>query len=150
MSGISQLINTSALLGNFLTSLHALRPSLPPLPSEVQRQIIDLVITDQTSTENDQNSTPLPPRNPAGIPPANGSSPFMNLPTELRRSIFFDSLPSSTKAYHPSCKDCPDARFNSKLDPDVQPRRNSTSDLMTLNKRICGEITELLYEGMLL
>lgn len=148
MAGISQLINTSAFLTTFLTSLHTLKPSLPPLPAEVQQHIIDLVIGDQNGTGTAQNHIPPPPCHPAAISPASGSSPFMNLSTELRRSIFVDSLPPSTKAYRPRCKDAPDDRFNSKLDPSLQPRRNSTSDLMILNKKICGEITEVLYEGM--
>ena len=83
-------------------------------------------------------------RSPAYTPPAIGC-PFMELPTELRRDIFAESLPAKDVMIQPKCND--DKVSESEIAASKRwARRNPTSDLMTLNKKICGEVTEVVYQ----
>ena len=69
----------------------------------------------------------------------------MSLSTELRRNIFAESLPGRADIFEPRCDD--DATSPKDANKDAgRARRNVVSDLMTINHKICGEITEMLYE----
>ena len=69
----------------------------------------------------------------------------MKLPTELRREIFAESLPAKDVLIHPKCDD--DKGSESVF--EINRRwivRNRASDLMTINKKISGEVAEAIYQ----
>lgn len=82
-------------------------------------------------------------RHPAEDPIADGSCPLLErLPFEARKAIFFEWLPSKDAIITPQCKDA----ISAAAKPGEGPKHNGTSDLMTLNKQICSELAEVVYE----
>ena len=122
-------------------------PNTSPLPYEIWQQIIDDATGDHRALNLMSWTPPLPVLGTsASVPPRNGASPFMNLPTELRRAIFAETLPACHFAHHPKCDDDEAASQKEKKKKGKGPPRNATFDLMILSKKICGEITEVMYE----
>jgi hypothetical protein len=117
------------------------------LPAEIINLILDKIYPSEPFTVHEYGP-PFPKmrisnRPPYFTPPANGKCPFMELPAELRRIIFAESLPSRDALIHPRCGNDHDGASTNGL---AFPKRNRTSDLMILNKQISGEIAEMIYE----
>ena len=127
------------------------RPCLSQLPNEIAEIIIDMVIVeDENWLSHLTSSARTPTRHPALTPPRTGASPFMSLPTEMRRYIFAESLSDHDQAFHPLCdnKDA-DVRKKHKLkDPQRKVDKNAHTifNLMTINRKICGELSQVMYE----
>lgn len=86
-------------------------------------------------------------RSAAYTPPEDGSSPFMKLPTELRRTIFAESLPAKDVLIPAECNDDSEEGDNQEGKKRIfYGSSNRTADLMTLNKTICEEIAEVVYD----
>jgi hypothetical protein len=83
----------------------------------------------------------------ASQPLADGSCPFTDkLPAEIRRKIFIDelnSLPSHHKTIYPTCGTFVES---SSLSSTRTYRTNRMVAVMLLNKKICNEIAEAVYE----
>lgn len=117
------------------------------LPAEVVLNIADLADDEHNDTTWNISTRPASTKMLAAIPPANGTCPIMALSTELRRSIFDQFIISRGIQHHPNCEDEWKHGSRERNNNWVKaPRSNKTSDLMILNKKLCGEITELLYE----
>ena len=112
-------------------------------PSEVQEEIMGYVTGEEVAQAP---RTQLRMTSPALTPPANGAIPVMKLPSELRRSIFADSLPAKDVVHPPRCEDIISNAVSSIQDHNTKTKRTRISDLMTVNRAICQEITEVLYE----
>lgn len=120
---------------DFNSLAHAI---LTQLPLELQDEILDHAGVGHFRVRHD---FPLPTGNPVvspavgnpEVPPADGSSPFMNLSTELRNVIFnlTNCLPPKDKVYEPSTE---------------RKRSSLARDLLTINKTIFQELTTMLYE----
>jgi hypothetical protein len=76
-------------------------------------------------------------------PPPFRRCPLMQIPTELRRAIFAESLVANYVPILPKCTD--EAHYSSGM-PSKWPKHNEMSNLMTLNKTIKDEIAEVVYE----
>ncbi|GAB1729158.1 hypothetical protein NU195Hw_g6014t1 [Hortaea werneckii] len=171
-------------------------PTLPPLNADITNTILSFLGLDVSSLNKPHKLTSsltcangllpaMDANHPAEIPPPDGKCPFMTLPTELRRTIFADSLPARDIAIPVRCDDDdPGPRKRSSSNetnhsfagnrthspassitssssssssaslPSSSPspsattpakKANRTADLMTLNRRLCAEITEVLY-----
>ncbi|KAH9826326.1 hypothetical protein Tdes44962_MAKER03586 [Teratosphaeria destructans] len=87
-------------------------------------------------------SSGFDPHDPS-IPPPNGSSPLMQLPTELRKQIFCSSLLAREIPVQPLCQE----HFNPPKNGETGgARHNRTSDLMVINKDISEEVAHMVYE----
>jgi hypothetical protein len=77
----------------------------------------------------------------ASIPPADGTCHFDKLPAELLKAIFSASLPPRAQIIEPRCGG---ARTESLEKRELRPNR--VADLMVLNKKLCEQVAEVLYE----
>jgi hypothetical protein len=107
-----------------------------PLPHELVTKIAAFVFEDDMPA--DEKPSNLPP--PYMTPPT--TCALMKLPSELRRQIFAHWIPDPDAVHFPRCED--DEKSRKRKWGEYE--RPSTLDLMVLNKRICGEIAEVIYE----
>ncbi|KAK5134679.1 hypothetical protein LTR08_006194 [Meristemomyces frigidus] len=131
----------------YLCRIHVDNPATPLLPVELRAVILFHLGLGPTGTEQPTpTSTTLLAQHPALTPPGNGAHPFIKLPFELRFDILSTfTLPSGAEV-HPRCTS--DVNGWAAPSPaDKPPRQNGTSDLMVLNKKICDEITSVVYEN---
>ncbi|KAF2766167.1 hypothetical protein EJ03DRAFT_377200 [Teratosphaeria nubilosa] len=120
------------------------------MPTEIAMHIVQFLCLPSARRRQEPATPPamttmpsswFSPKDPS-IPPANGSSPFMQLPTELRREIFCSSLLAREIPVQPLCQD----HFNVSRDERTGARHNRTSDLMVINKKISEEVAHMVYE----
>lgn len=81
-------------------------------------------------------------------PQASGTSPFMALSAELRRQIFAGSLTDRMVAIRPMCdgkKGVTKPKAKGR-DRKFDKKAHNIPDLMAICRKICEEITEVLYE----
>jgi hypothetical protein len=76
---------------------------------------------------------------------------MLKCPAEIRRQIFAESLPSRDLVHYPKCDDdIKAARFKRQTSEGLlvvdRQTRGPTTNLMVLNKTICGEIAEVIYQ----
>lgn len=151
-SARSKLQRYIQLLSEFaVVSMETPNSSMAKLPPEVKSNIMKYVNDGDKATRN--KWPPIKPLvSPTSMPPREGASPFMRVPTEIRRRIyaFVGVIPEWPKVHPPKCDNggCVKEKNESSKKPPPA-RRNTISDLMTLNKKICAEIAEILYEGKL-
>ena len=125
-------------------------PTIRGLPDELLEQIVTHARNtgNKLATQN-QTKWSLLKTSPAYTPPATGACPLMGIPSELRRQIFAESLPARDIACHPKCDDeKQDREHHVQPHKDCLPKLkpNPTANLMVLNKQICSEIAEVIYE----
>jgi hypothetical protein len=84
---------------------------------------------------------PVQYNNIASIPPADGTCHLDKLPAELLKAIFSASLPPRAQIIEPRCGG---ARTESLEKRELRPNR--VADLMVLNKKLCEQVAEVLYE----
>ncbi|KAK5121141.1 hypothetical protein LTR85_005625 [Meristemomyces frigidus] len=130
-----------------LNGIHLNNPMVPAIPAEVIAQILAYLgvgtVSQRQAAAGASISTTLSPH-PALTPPRDGSSPFLALPSELRRAIFATSLSARDALVQPRCDDEHGTKKTAVR--TTEPQANRTSDLMVLNKLICREIATVIYE----
>ena len=147
----SDNITSNNMVQRMLQGITVGNSGMSALPGEVINQIMDSTSDEHQSVVQRTSQWPGGVRPLAYTPPATGVSPFMRLPTELRREIFGESLPARDTAHSPKCDD-DDADYfkhhEERADPKKpkKAKRGPTTNLMVLNKKICGEIAEVIYE----
>lgn len=108
-------------------------------PREIRDCISKSVVHQQNASfDSHGNPSNLPqqdasfdsPGNPS-IPPRDGLSPFLDLPLEIRRQIFKEFLPAKGRVVVPST---------------LVKEQSRIRHLLVLNKQICAELSEILYE----
>lgn len=73
---------------------------------------------------------------------------MMQLPSELRRQIFWENFADRDTTFHPSCGLTNLAFEAKRKDPlrKIDKRAHNIPNLMTINRTICEEMTEVVYE----
>lgn len=119
------------------------------LPTHIRDHILDYMSFSRVAAP-----PPPPAGNPllAFIPPANGNSPFNDLPHEIREKILMKLLPSSNAVVHPGCLDHAhhpatiamlghlDGKRKRKT-----PSSNFVSDLMTVDRALARTLRTIFY-----
>lgn len=139
---MSRNLLTRVLKGKIITIHRQSGSTTYALPLEIVEQIVDCV-TDEPPAKQPQTMNLTTAAHPASVPPATGACPFMDLPSELRRVIFAESLPARDAVHHPKCDDDP-PKIGEKKDKKSKP--SGAVCLMLLNKKFCSEVAEILYE----
>lgn len=124
---------------------------MPQLPAEVQSTIIDMVVTNWNDRPARPPSDPSAPEgHPALKPPPSGACPLMSLPAELRRFIFAESLSQRDASFRALCDDKDNDLITRKKRNDqsrkVNKKEHTVANLMTLNRKVCHELCEVMYE----
>ncbi|KAK4539750.1 hypothetical protein LTR36_010403 [Oleoguttula mirabilis] len=130
-----------------LIRIHLDNPAVPAVPAEIAAQILRYLGVGIPAPQQAPLTPPsasISREHLALSPPRNGSSPFMALPSELRRSIFATSLSERETVVLPTCND--EHQPKQAADETAKPPRNRTSDLMVINMVICREIATVVYE----
>lgn len=128
------------------------RPALSP---ELVSQIYDYIVPNRSNSASpsltQSSRAAVSYTHPALRPPRNGVCKFMELPTEVRKAIFASELAGRDVEYQPRCLDHPQTARSTNDHAEADdirplPKRNRMSDLMTINKAVCREITLVMYE----
>lgn len=125
-------------------------PRIPTLPAEIVEDIIHRATGGVERLAHPFLQRRTPYRHPALTPPVSGASPFMSLSAELRRYIFAEHLGDRDKSFDPLCEGIIQDQIRTKKRQDpkskIDQTKNSIAGLMTLNRRCCGEIGEVMYQ----
>ncbi|KAL2351498.1 hypothetical protein BJ546DRAFT_271533 [Cryomyces antarcticus] len=117
------------------------------LPFELLSNISDLAYGALSSRHHRaaHRSTSVAPAGNPGVPPADGSSPFLSLPGEIHRMIFSYLIPSKETVFRP----CPPKKLAEPSEAAERTGKKSPGDtmnLMLVNKQLSALISHYIYE----
>ena len=130
-----------------LNRINVDNPNTPALPPELINTVLDHAgmlpeayrYTHPRQTSADGHGAQ---EHPASTPPRNGACLFLQLPRELRREIFGESLLAKDVEIMPRCND---DGINETVG-ERPAKHNHTSDLMLISKTIQKEVATTVYE----
>ncbi|TKA78084.1 hypothetical protein B0A55_03277 [Friedmanniomyces simplex] len=129
------------------------RPNLPAfiltrLPTEIASKIYAFAEPDDDASTHQPADDLVPiEQHPAQKPPSSGACPLMTIPAELRHAIFARELCARDVTFSPCCgTEDRSGKRHATSERSPPTKRNRASDLMTINKATCAEVSTVLYD----